>query len=190
MAASPIVTADISEEFIRAAVDGSPVTLKELAIRHRRSYPALRKAASEGKWSDKAVIARAERDAAIGERIAQRNSLTQSLMEQAIGREIDIRLRHALIARALQQIALERLAELDPSELSASMAVSLMRTGIEEERIALGLANVNNNICESGKDDEALRKAVEQATAILRKHSIRLGQQPPAEMCGEPLETR
>ena len=79
MTASSIRTADIREEFIRAVVDGSPVTLKELALRHGRSYAALRRAASDGKWSEKAVLARAERDAKLAGKMAEQNAVTAVL---------------------------------------------------------------------------------------------------------------
>ena len=101
---------DIREEYIRARLDGAPVTLKELAIQHGRSYAGLRKAASDGQWTQKAVAADLGRDAAVATQVARGNALTAALLEEAIGREVDVRRRHALLARQLQLIALERLS--------------------------------------------------------------------------------
>jgi hypothetical protein len=165
--ASHIHTSDLREEFIRAHVEGNPVTLKELAILHGRSYTALRKAASNGKWSEKAAVARAERDDALAERIAQQNAVTAALIEETVGREIDVRLRHAMLARSMQKMALERLVALNPSELSAKLAVEMLKAGVEGERVALGLGNASPNLCDEGDNNSRVREAVQEAMVIL-----------------------
>jgi len=44
-----------------------------------------------------------------------------------------------MLARSLQRIALERLAALCPKDLSPALALRMLRLGLEEERMALGL---------------------------------------------------
>src|SRR5207237_9239561 len=63
-------------------------------------------------------------------------------MDEAIGREVDVRFRHARLARSLQQAALERLVAIRPGELSVKLAVEMLRIGIDAERVALGLGDV------------------------------------------------
>src|SRR5207253_252745 len=102
-------TDQIKEQFIRAHLDGEPVTLKELARIHSRSHDGLRQVASKDQWTKKATLACADRDNVVATKMRQQNAVTACVLEQSIGREIDVRLRHVSIARSLQRLALESL---------------------------------------------------------------------------------
>ena len=118
-----VSTDDIRQEFIQAHVMGHPINLKELAERYGRSHAGLRQAASKGGWSKQAAMAVAERDAHAAAKIQERTALTYAVMEEAVEREVDVRRRHAHLARVLQQVALERLVAITPKELTASTAL-------------------------------------------------------------------
>src|SRR5579862_4065501 len=134
-------TADIKEEFVRACVAGEAISLKDLAAMHGRSHQGLRKAASRGRWSQAAVLACAERDAEVAEQMGQRNAITARVLAQSVESDIEVRQRHARLARSLQLVAIERLMALDAEQLSAKLALELLKTGVEVERAALGLGD-------------------------------------------------
>ena len=178
----------IKEQFIRARVDGKPIDLKELAYQHGRSHAALRQAASKGEWTKLAIVACAEREQ---QRIANQNAALASLFAESIETEVQIRRRHAQLARVLQKTALRRLMATEPGELSVKLATEMLRAGIEAERSALGLGDAPP-ICEQQGQDSALREAVQVATEILAKHAPRLfnspHQPPPQEADQERID--
>jgi len=185
-------TDEIGEQYLRARIGGNPVTLKELAAQHSRSYDALRKAAARGKWSIKAAIASAERDAEVANKMRQQNPLTACLLEQAVEREIDVRCRHQRLARCLQQAALERLTAIRPGELSVKLAVEMLRIGIDAERMALGLGDVAPKLLDDGDDNLHVKEAVQEANEILARHAQRLTAQniaPEYEKAGNSITT-
>src|SRR2546423_8857559 len=92
---------------------------------------ALRKAAAKGKWSSRAAVSCAERDATVAEKITQQNVITTCLLEQAVEREIDVRQCHARLARSLQEAALQRLLSMKPGDLSPKLAVEMLKAGID-----------------------------------------------------------
>jgi hypothetical protein len=136
-----VTTDDIRQEFIQARVIGHPISLSELAERYGRSHAGLRQAASNGGWSKQAAVAVAEREARAAETLEERNAVARTMFEQSVEREVDVRRRHAHLARVLQQVALERLLTIRPKELTPSTALALLRVGLEEERAALWPSN-------------------------------------------------
>jgi hypothetical protein len=149
--------------------------VKVLAERYGRSYDALRKVAAIGKWSTRAALATAERDAAVAKKITERNVLTACVLEQTVEREVDIRSRHARLARTLQQVALERLTAIKPSELSPKLAIEMLKIGIEVERVALGFGDVAPKLFDDQDDSLHVREAVLAAQDILARHAPSLG---------------
>src|SRR5205823_3056618 len=137
-------------------------------------YDALRKAAARGRWSSKAAVATAKRDAEVASKMKQQNPLTTWLSEQAVESEIDVRCRHQRLARCLQQAALERLTAIRPGELSVKLAVEMLRIGIDAERMALGLGDVAPKLLDDGDDNLHVKEAVQEANEILARHAQRL----------------
>ena len=185
-------TDEIGEQYLRARIGGNPVTLKELAAQHSRSYDALRKAAARGRWSSKAAIATAQRDADVAAKMRQLNPLTTCVLEQAAESEVDVRCRHQQPARCLQQAALERLVSIRPGELSVKLAVEMLRIGIDAERMALGLGDVAPKLLDDGDDNLHVKEAVEEANEILAHHAERLTAQniaPEYEKAGNSITT-
>ena len=168
-------TDEIGEIFVRAQVERNPVTLKVLAAEHGRNYEALRTAAAKGKWSSRAAVACNERDSAVARKIADQNALTACVMEQVVEREAQVRQRHARLARSLQHAALERLVAIRPDELSARLAVEMLRIGIHVEREALGLGDLAPKLPDDGDDNSHVREAVEEAMIVLARHAGSLG---------------
>lgn len=179
----------IKEQFIRARIDGKPIDLKELAYQHGRSHAALRQAASKGAWTKLAIVACTKREE---QRIANQNAALASLFAESIETEVQIRRRHARLARVLQQAALRRLLAIEPGELSAKLATEMLRAGIEAERSALGLGDEAQIWEQEARDDSALREAVQAATEILKKHAPRLmnspHEPPPEEADQEEID--
>src|SRR5207237_8009910 len=95
-------------------------------------------------------------------------------MDEAIGREVDVRFRHARLARSLQQAALERLVAIRPGSLSVKLAVEMLRIGIDAERMALGLDEVAPKLLDDGDDNLHVKEAVQEANEILARHAERL----------------
>ncbi len=167
-----VTTEAIRDEFVRARIGGKSISLKELAARHGRSHDALRQAASKGQWTKLATLACAERGAAVAEKITQQNALTACVLEQAVEHEVQVRERHARLARSLQQVAVERLMTLTAGELSAKLAIELLKTGIDVERAALGLADMRSPAEHNdGEDRSVLQEAVREAQDILLRHA-------------------
>ncbi|MDZ4729403.1 MAG: hypothetical protein SH820_05615, partial [Xanthomonadales bacterium] len=53
-------------------------------------------------------------------------------------------------------------------DLSPTLALQMLRAGIEEERLALGLSETGKNVCDIIHDDRQLvREAVREAQAVL-----------------------
>jgi len=167
---STLSTDELAQEYIRARIEGVPVTVKHLAAEHGRSYDALRKAAAKGKWSARAALAVAERDAAVAKEIADRNAMTSLLLVQSVETEVQVRRRHARLARCLQEAALQRLIAITPDELSVKVAVDMLKIGVEVEREALGLGDVVP-VLHDEADALRLREAVESAKKILERHA-------------------
>ena len=59
-----------------------------------------------------------------------------------------------------------------PKDLPPTLALHMLRVGLEEERMALGLTNAagENNCEQSVGDDGQLRQAIKAATVILERH--------------------
>ena len=173
-----LTTEQIAEEFVQSHIEGNPATLKQLAMKHGRNYEALRKAAAKGKWSNRAAVASAERDAAVAEKMRQQNALTACLLGKTVKREVDVRRRHARVARGLQEAALQRLMAIRPDELSPKLAIEMLRIGVEVEREALGFGDVAPSLHDDGEDKLGLREAVEAAQEVLNRHFPARGLKP------------
>ena len=171
---SSLSTDQLAEEYIRARIEDAPITVKILAERYGRSHDALRKAAAKGKWAIKAALAVAERDAALAQKIAERNVLTGRLLAQSVETEVQVRERHARLARALQPGALERLTAIRPEELSAKLAIEMLRIGIHVEREALGLGDVAPKLLDDAEDTLHVHQAVREAMVVLARHTTLL----------------
>lgn len=148
---------DIKEEFVRCRIAGEAISLKQLATKYGRSHQGLRKAASRGQWSQAAAMACAQRDAAVAEQVES---------------EVEVRERHARLGRSLQGVAIERLMTLDPGALSAKLALDLLRTAIEVERVALGLTDAPSQRSDDDSSGSHIRDAVATAVEILDRHRL------------------
>ena len=107
----------------------------------------------------------------MAKKIADQNALTACVLEQVVEREVDIRQRHARLARSLQQAAIERLMAIKPSELSRKLAIEMLRLGITVEREALGLGDVAPKLFDDAEDTLHVREAVQDAQEILARHA-------------------
>jgi len=174
---SSLSTDQLAEEYIRARIEGAPITVKVLAERYGRSHDALRKAAAIGKWSTSAALAVAERDSAVAKKIAERSAVTACLLAQSVETEVQVRERHARLARALQQAALERLVAVKPEELSAKLAIEMLRIGIHVEREALGVGAVAPKLLDDAEDTLHVHEAVREAMVVLARHAPLLAPQ-------------
>src|SRR5207248_751985 len=65
----------------------------------------------------------------------------------------------------------ERLMAIKPEELSAKLAIEMLKIGVVFEREALGLADVAPKLFDDGNDTLHLREAVLAAQDVLARHA-------------------
>jgi hypothetical protein len=121
----------ISQNLVRQK--GQPAyTFRKLADAHKVSYNYLRQIAATQKWND-----------ALKDRIEERKrQAVERIQGVALFDEIEIRTRQASYARLASSLAFKKLQsikEKDVSKLSVKDAIELMKLGLSEERIALGI---------------------------------------------------
>jgi hypothetical protein len=87
-------------------------------------------AASRGQGTKLATFGVCRARHRLAEKVKQQDAELERLLEQAIEREVDVRQRHAGLARALQRAAVERPMSIKPHELPVKLAVEMLRIGI------------------------------------------------------------
>ena len=121
----------IAQNLTRAK--GQPAfNLRKLAEAHGVSYHYVRQIAATQKWNKQ-----------LKERIEQRKQeAVANITGVALFDEIEIRTRQATYARLASSLAYQKLSEMtkeDIKKLSVRDAIELLRIGLTEERVALGI---------------------------------------------------
>lgn len=130
----------LREEYFERMLNGDPITLKDLAEKYGFSHNTVKEKSSDQKWAKQIIKLKEQREQLIGEKLAERTSLViDKLNDDFATNEVEIRRRHALIARGLQIRAVKRLKEIDMKDFGPRDALAMLKLGLDEERRALGL---------------------------------------------------
>lgn len=121
----------ISQNLVRQK--GQPAyDLRKLAEAHKVSYHYLRQIAGKQKWNQQ-----------LKDRIEERKrKAVEAIQGVALYDEIEIRTRQASYARLASSLAyrkLQSIKDADVKKMSVKDAIELMKLGLAEERVALGL---------------------------------------------------
>lgn len=121
----------ISQNLVRQK--GQPAfNFKDAAAAHKVSYHYLRQIAATQKWNQQ-----------LKERIEERKrTAIANIQNVSLYDEIEIRTRHASYARLASSLAYQKLNGLkkaDIGKMSIKDAIELLKIGLSEERVALGI---------------------------------------------------
>lgn len=134
---------EIFEEYLRSHQNKTPMSLKDIAIKYSIPYESVRNRSSIGKWPEKLKQRMQDYTDQVAQRMAAAsNEVLDGLQKEFVGNELEIRTRHAQIARGMQAKATKRLISMPIEELTARDALAMLQLGITEERKAMGLPDV------------------------------------------------
>jgi hypothetical protein len=134
----------LKKDFFEQNISGRGCTLRQFAEQHAIKYTHLRNKSSTDNWSPELEEERESRAKLIAEQVQAAHSESLSIVQgEAINNEVTVRLRHARNARGIQAKAIERLRTVAVAELTVRESIELLRLGMLEERIALGLGQKN-----------------------------------------------
>lgn len=134
---------NVREEYFESVLMGKQLTLKQLADKHNLSHQAVRNKSSKENWPQMIEKLKADREQLVAEKLTERTSLALDELNQTFAtNEVEIRKRHAMMARGLQVRAVKRLKELPLDAFSPRDALAMLKLGMEEERFALGMQQV------------------------------------------------
>jgi hypothetical protein len=132
---------EIKDEWMLSRLAGKPVSVAELAKRYNISEGTIRNRSSSEKWSAELSDRMESQEAVLSRAMVERSEAAlEELRRDFIGSEIEVRRRHAIMARGMQLKAVQRLTLLPPDQLSARDALAMLKLGLDEERRALGYA--------------------------------------------------
>jgi hypothetical protein len=147
------------------AQDGTPPTsLKVMAQKYGLNYGTLRNKAAEEDWNGQLALMRA----------AAKEATTASVVHLTLQNEIEIRTRQVNYGRLAQDIAMERLLQLDPSQLTPKETIELLKLGTDLERKAAGLEGEYRGQPQTSLKDNQTREAVRQTLLALETFRSRL----------------
>ena len=131
---------EVLETLVQSHLQKKPITLPKLAEKFGISYPVVRNKSSKHNWFAEVEKRLKEIDDVVATKIQERSTMVMDkLQEEFVGNEVEIRIRHAKIARGLQAKAVKRLSTIAIDQLSPRDAIALLKLGIDEERRALGM---------------------------------------------------
>lgn len=145
-------------------VESARLTLKVLAEKHGVKYGTLRNRASEEDWNGQLALMRA----------ANREAVKDHLVNLTLQSEIEIRTRQVNYGRLAQDIAMERLLQIDPQTLTAKETLEMLRLGTELERKAAGIDEEYTAPPQTSLRDNQTREAVRQTLSALEMFRIRM----------------
>jgi hypothetical protein len=130
----------IKDEWLALKSNGSGLSLKEFAKKRNLNYKYLRVKSSNEKWTAAVEQRVKEVEDKVNEQLIQRSADAITAVRQALASdEMEVRERHATIARGMQTKAINRLNTIPVDHLTAKEAIDLLRIGLEQERRALGI---------------------------------------------------
>ena len=152
----------IAQNLTRAK--GQPAfNLRKLAEAHNVSYHYVRQIAATQKWNKQ-----------LKERIEQRKQeAVASITGVALFDEIEIRTRQATYARLASSLAHQKLSGMtveDIKKMSVRDAIELLRIGLTEERVALGIKDIGG----TPPPPEAERQLSDQQVFAVARRVIEL----------------
>lgn len=107
----------------------TPYMYNDVAKRFGVAEKTVRTHASKGNWQHK-----------LNEQLrVQNQDLISKIQEQELNTEAEIRHRQANLSRKMVDMAMIKLTDISPRELTVKQAIDLARLGLIEERKALGL---------------------------------------------------
>jgi hypothetical protein len=151
------------EEWMESHIQKKPLNFRELAERHGMSWAVVRNKASKDKWIEQLEKRLAAFDIEVAERMkAAASAVTEKLQQEFIGNELEIRKRHAHVARGIQTKAVNRIATIPVDDMKLSDAIALLKLGMDEERRAMGMPADYKAPSEAGKLHPEYKSVAEQ----------------------------
>lgn len=133
----------LKETWMRAHMNNESMSLEEAGKMYGASKSTVWNRSSQERWAEELAFRIKNRDDIVGEAIKARSEEAMArLQEDYVTNEAEIRKRHAMIARGVQAKAVRRLQAVKIEDMKVSDAISLLKLGLDEERRALGLAEV------------------------------------------------
>jgi hypothetical protein len=153
----------MKEEWMESHLQKKPMNFRQLAEKHKVSWAVVRNKASKGKWVEELEKRLSAFDLEVAERMKRAaTAVTEQLQEDFIGNELEIRRRHAKVARGIQGKALQRISTAEISEMRVSDAIALLKLGMDEERRAMGMPDNYTAPSASGKLHPEYKNIAEQ----------------------------
>jgi hypothetical protein len=130
----------ITKRLMGALVSDSRLTLKDFAEQHNLTYTVLRNHASAENWEEdvrklEAAQTKAQLDSIA---LALRKGI-EKIADDFATRELEVRKRHSYFAQMMQDKGAQALACADVRKMTVTEATNLLKFGISEERLAMGM---------------------------------------------------
>lgn len=140
------------QSYIQKSAGAVPMTLVALAKKFDVDYDYLRNRSSRQKWPEQLAERLKLFDQEVASRLAAtRSAVTEQLQEEFVGNELEIRTRHAKVARGMQAKAVQKLINVKADELKPSEAIAMLELGMREERRAMGMSETYEKPSGEGK---------------------------------------
>jgi hypothetical protein len=147
--------AAMKEEFLELSITAQKVHWPTLAGKYGIPPQTARNKASTEKWHQEIENRRKAREEILEQKMVERTTMALDQLQQDFAtNEAAIRKRHATMARGLQVRAIQRLKDIDLKDLTARDALLMLKLGIEEERFALGMAQLYQPAKDSTKNSD------------------------------------
>jgi len=133
---------DIRDQWILSRIDGNgkPVSKEELAQKYKISRQGIYNRASVDKWTAQLAAREKEKVDFLATTLKESSDMAiKNVQNELSTNETDVRIKHTVIARALQGRAIKFLTGIPLDRLTPRDALLMLKIGLEEERKALGL---------------------------------------------------
>lgn len=138
--ASTIDWPNLKETWMLSHLNNKPMTLGQVALKFNASASTVANKSSEEKWAEELAFKMKNRDDIVATALTERSTqAVQRLNEDFITAEVEVRRRHALMAKGLQAKGMAALKAIKIEHLKPMEAIAMLRLGLDEERLALGL---------------------------------------------------
>lgn len=165
--------AALKEDFLERAAAGQEIHWPTLAAKFGFNAATVRNRASLEKWHQEIEIRRKAREDALDTKLVERSTMAlEQLNNEMATNEANIRRRYAAMARGLQVKAIQRINTLKLEDLTARDALAMLKFGMDEERLALGMKEAAKAAPETTPGESEYQSVAEQMGGHRRLQAI------------------
>lgn len=160
---------EMKEEWVLGIVHKKPVSHASLAKKYNVALSSIQNRSSTDNWRAEAAKRAQLYDDEIHGRLQEtREKAMVELQADLVANELEVRKRHAQMARGLQAKAIKRLSTLPIDALKPNEALKMLELGLNEERRALGLPDTFVKV--QSEENDAIKTGYQTLTHQFEHH--------------------